>query len=187
MQKLSSMGKFHTVPLTTRDSASNDRAPTKCQIDFRDVRRPVAPLLPVHSPETSARPAGSSRMKLHRSPVLMEVGRCCPGRMPRHVRSHPRPIRWSTETLLDGRRRVPGPTPTRHPFKGRGFDDGPLEKPVDAQARAGRLRMRPGPRPAKARPAARNRMLTLLARRSAAIADAPEGALADFRQPGRMM
>jgi hypothetical protein len=78
-----------------------------------------------------------------------------------------------TETLLDGRHRVPGPTPTRHPFKGSGFDDGPVEKPVRPQARERRLRMRSGPRPGKARATAGNRMLTPFARRSAAIADAP--------------
>ena len=35
---------------------------------------------PMPSPRgTSARPAGSSQMKLHRLLVLMEEGRCCPG------------------------------------------------------------------------------------------------------------
>jgi hypothetical protein len=83
------------------------------------------------------------------SPLL---ARCRPGSVLRHVRSwrkltqHPQRIRWSTDrNLLSGRRRVPGPTPTRHPFKGSGFDDGPVEQPVEGPlARERRLRMRPG-------------------------------------------
>ena len=76
------------------------------------------------------------------------------------------------------------PTPTRHPFKG--FDDGPVEKRVEGpQARGRRLRMRPGA-------TAGNRMLTRFARRSAAIADAPEApgclgsGLASKPRPGRL-
>jgi hypothetical protein len=64
MQKFTAW-KFHRVPLTTRDSATRRSRTDQCQIDFRDARRPMAPLLSLPS-ETSARPTGSSIITLPR-------------------------------------------------------------------------------------------------------------------------
>jgi hypothetical protein len=74
--------------------------------------------------------------------------------------------------LLGGRRRVP-PAPTRH-LKGRGFDDGPVEKPVEAPGAREKAQDASWSATGETRGAAGNRMLTPFARRSAAIADAPE-------------
>jgi len=73
--------------------------------------------------------------------------------------------------LLGGCRRVPGPTPTRRRMA---LTMALWRSQSGPQARERRLRARPGPRAAKARATAGNRMLTPFARRSAAIADAPK-------------
>ena len=140
---------------------------------------------------TSARPAGSSPMKLHRLPVLMEEGRCCRGvchDMSAATRSTSvdRNLAWRVSPGAGS------PTPTRHPFKGRGFDDDPVEKPVEAPGAREKAQGAPWPASGQTRATAGNRMLTPFARRSAGIADAPEtpgclgSGLASKPRPGRL-
>jgi hypothetical protein len=68
-------------------------------VDFQDVRRPVAPLLPVHSPETSARPAGSSTITLPASRAFDKIvmAACGPLQAPRPTA--PTAAYWATATV----------------------------------------------------------------------------------------
>jgi len=120
----------------------------------------------------------------------------------RHVRGwrketqHPQPIRWSHRNLLGGRRRVPGPTPTRHRsragastmvltmalWRSQSRPPGAREKAEDAS----------WPATGQSQGYRGKSTLTPFDRRSAAIADAPEtpgclgSGLASKPRPGRL-
>ena len=68
----------------------------------------------------------------------------------------------------------PGPTPSRHPFKGRVFDDWPRGEASRGPGAREKAQDASWPATGQTRATAGNRMLTPFDRRSAAIADAPE-------------